>query len=684
MQAFKSSPTIASGEKVYHCGTLTYTKAGLAAIFAWLLWGDFCYTLMETVVPSILPLKLKSLDAPNWMIGMIITTLPGILNMTICPWISFKSDRYRSRWGRRIPFIAITMPFLCISLALLGWSDDISKLLRQYIPLLHEYAPATITICLIAFFMFMFQFFYMFVGSVFWYLFNDIVPPQFIGRFVGAIRIIGTIAGALYNFFVFKYANIHMREIFIGVAILYFIGLGVMCLMCKEGKYPPCEGEAAKDSQGREGIKTFLKESFSHKFYWLVFLSTAFNCTAWLILSFDIFFKQEMGLNLDQIGKSNAIGSIAVVAAMFFMSIFVDRWHPLRIGVYAAVFGLVSISMNWVWIFVTLPGDYFFWLNLGNILIATFLSAIVIVARLPQDMRLFPQSRFGQFCSAQALVSSVFRIAAGIMAGLFIDIFKWFFNGSDFAYRFTFLWMAVFAVIGTIFLLRVYTEWYKLGGDEYFHPPAPWSPLKVEEMPIVSTVGPQTKWLNVAFRLFDGIMGISTLSIPCLIWWMYVKQEMFACKWFCLVVLPFSVLAWLTWMILKKKIRQDMKAAGVGMPLGNGIPHHGMLIIFGSKFLLAVGIWICQIIAAVSLTMEKGVIVFGIANVLTNFLLIGGIWLMCRIERGYSRLDTFLSIAEDDKAVESAAGHAEFDEKSPVMAYEQEMIGTEMPICDAT
>ena len=47
--------------KTYHCGTLTYTKAGLFAIFAWLLWGDFCLTLMEAVVPSVLPLKLKSL-----------------------------------------------------------------------------------------------------------------------------------------------------------------------------------------------------------------------------------------------------------------------------------------------------------------------------------------------------------------------------------------------------------------------------------------------------------------------------------------------------------------------------------------------------------------------------------------------------------------------------------------------
>ena len=68
-----------SGEikKTYRCGTLTYTKIGLFALFAWLLWGDFCFTLMEAVVPTVLPLKLKGLGAPNWMIGVIMATLPG-------------------------------------------------------------------------------------------------------------------------------------------------------------------------------------------------------------------------------------------------------------------------------------------------------------------------------------------------------------------------------------------------------------------------------------------------------------------------------------------------------------------------------------------------------------------------------------------------------------------------------
>ena len=79
-----------------------------------------------------------------------------------------------------------------------------------------------------------------------------------------------------------------------------------------------------------------------------------------------------------------------------------------------------------------------------------------------------------------------------------------------------------------------------------------------------------------------------------------------------------------------------MAAAKAGSQLRNGIPHHGMLVILGSKFLLAVGVWVCQVLVTVSLNMEGGAIVFGIANGLANFLLIGTLYLMCRIERGFS------------------------------------------------
>ena len=44
----------------YHVGVLSYFKRGLVILFAWMRWGDFFFTLMESVVPSILPTTLKA------------------------------------------------------------------------------------------------------------------------------------------------------------------------------------------------------------------------------------------------------------------------------------------------------------------------------------------------------------------------------------------------------------------------------------------------------------------------------------------------------------------------------------------------------------------------------------------------------------------------------------------------
>ena len=622
--------------KTYHCGTLTYTKAGLFVLFAWLLWGDFCFTMMEAVVPSIMPLKMKALGCPNWLMGAILTAAPGIISMTVGPYVSFKSDRYRSRWGRRIPFIIWSMPFLCICLALLGFSDDLCVVLRKNSEFLRQYTPTTITIALVAFFLVMFKLFDMFVNSVFWYLFNDVVPVQFLSRFMGAFKIVGTGASALYNCFIFQYAETHMREILVGAALLYLIGFGMTCLMIKEGQYPAPSENERKSSRGLLGVITFFKESFSHKFYWFRFFHTSFASCAWAMATFTIFFNQEMGLTLGQIGVVTGISSIVQMSAMYFMAIFVDRWHPIRICTYGAIFGVLGFAISMVWIFVSIPGNFFFWLNLGNVVIGSFLAALVGVAALPCEMRIFPKSRFGQFCSAQAMLRNGFTVVAGVLAGLFIDAVKTFCNGTDFAYRFIFVWLTLFTGISSVFMVYAYREWYRLGGDKHFHPPAPWNPSGVEEMPVVPIVGPQTKWLNVFFLLFDWIMILSTIGVAVLMCWMFAQHKMLAFKWHGLAVLPLEILAWTLWLALKSAMRRDINAAQNGLPLKNGIPHHGMMIIFASKFLLAIGIWVAQVIVCVRLSMESGAIVFSLANAFTNFLLIGTVYLLCRIERGNS------------------------------------------------
>ena len=99
--------------KHYQVSGLDYTMPKLLATMAIIFCGSIAMTLCIGMVPRIVPLKLKEIGVSSTLMVFIMSTLGQILNMTVCPWVSFKSDRYRSkRWGRRVPFILYTLPFL--------------------------------------------------------------------------------------------------------------------------------------------------------------------------------------------------------------------------------------------------------------------------------------------------------------------------------------------------------------------------------------------------------------------------------------------------------------------------------------------------------------------------------------------------------------------------------------------
>src|SRR5260221_853426 len=99
-----------SSGRIYRAGTLRYTLAGVITLFVWLLWGDFCFTIFESVFGRFLPLYLKDLNASNTLIGAMTGSVGGLVNVLFLPTISMASDRRRSRFGRRIPFLFAATP----------------------------------------------------------------------------------------------------------------------------------------------------------------------------------------------------------------------------------------------------------------------------------------------------------------------------------------------------------------------------------------------------------------------------------------------------------------------------------------------------------------------------------------------------------------------------------------------
>ena len=154
-------------KRTYTCENLTYTMPSLLAAMGLILLGFFTYTLSMAFVPQIMPLKLEVLGANNKEIAFIMLTIGQVFNITVCPMVSFQSDRFRSRrWGRRIPFILFTMPMMCAAWLLFAFVDSEAAWLSPAIARFVTVAPATLAVILIGLIMLLYQFFLMYVGSV--------------------------------------------------------------------------------------------------------------------------------------------------------------------------------------------------------------------------------------------------------------------------------------------------------------------------------------------------------------------------------------------------------------------------------------------------------------------------------------------------------------------------------------
>jgi MFS family permease len=464
-----STPTPSSNGKVFHVGTLTYTKAGLFSLFAWLLWGDFCFILMETAAPAVLQVNLNEIGAPNWVLGLVLSTIPGVLNMTVCPASSFWSDRFRSRWGRRIPFLFLATIPLTLFLVLLGFSKQIGTLLHGAVN--GGFSQTVVILAVVVVLVFCFQVFNMVVASVYYYLFNDVVPAEVLARFMSIFRIVGVLAGAVFNWFFLKYAVSHMTEVFLIAAGLYATAFLLMCWKVKEGEYPPPPAHADGGSGLISGIKTFFVESYSIRFYWLFFLAnTCFALTA-VAGGFNILQARSIGVDIDFFGKTTAAAAIVSAVLMYPAGIISDRSHPLRVLMWATI-ALLLIQPLWL---VFLFFDFSPTVSHGIFIAITAVTApalaLYMAAELPMYMRILPKSRYGQFSSANAMVRSLAVIVGGLLIGLGLDWLAQMFPTKDYCYRFVPLWTLVFFGCSLFFLRRLYSEWVTRGGAKSYHPP---------------------------------------------------------------------------------------------------------------------------------------------------------------------------------------------------------------------
>ncbi|MFA6293951.1 MAG: MFS transporter [Victivallales bacterium] len=466
MTTFSSTAqATAHSEKPYRTGTLEYTRAALLTMFFWLLWGDFCVMIMESVVPNLVPVQLNALGASSTVIGFIMGTVGSIMNFILNPIFSTWSDRHRGKLGRRRPFLLWATPVVTICLIMIGYSGRFTPALYAALPWLHTFVSAQqFAIAVTGILVVIFTFFNLFIMTIFFYLAPDVVPERVLGKFIACFRIAGMLAGFAFNQWILGYADKHPEIIYLSTGLLYMTAFLLLVWRVKEGEYPP------PPKTKRAGLlrmaSRYAKESFSDPFYRLLFLVTAMSQalpTASRIF-LVLYATKDLGLSMADYGKAIAMGSLLSIPALIVAGIMADKFHPIRMAI---VGNILVAAVNFCCFFLIHDhSSFYFW-----IILLTVVQMFAYGAASPLFARVMARHYFGQLCSANAVVCSLIGIPAPLIVGKIIDV-----AGSN---LYLFLWSALFCSFGAVGYWALYRKWLQMGGDLHYEAPLP--PLEEAE-----------------------------------------------------------------------------------------------------------------------------------------------------------------------------------------------------------
>lgn len=479
-------PLATLAPRTWKVRSLTYTRGQLIQVFVWLLLGDLCLHLMDNgVVPTLVPLQFEQLGATKVTYNLIAVTLVNVMYSILVPVVSTWSDRHRGPLGRRRPFLLWTAPLLALVLILLGFSVNIARYVQELAPgLLGQYTVPAIAIVVTATLFVAFKFLDMFPQSVYYYLWPDVIPNQFLGMFGALFRVFYAGGSLIFNYFLISLARSHPEKIYIGSAVLYLLAFLLLVWRVKEPEYPPPPTPDEAVGTGKTErffgiVAQYCRDCFTHSFYWKYFLTmAAFQCGYQPFIANLFFLGQEV------VGKTDAdlatYGKILVIKDFLWIAIYLclvpvmAKVHPLRAG----IFGYACMLACAAGAFFFIRGPWTF----GVFTVLTFASVgIYLGGTAAIGPKLLPLAKYGQFASAGAVIFRLSVAMVGVIAGFVFD---------RLGMRFLYAWLAVFLAIGLGLMLSLYRDWNRLGGDEGYTPPERGRARGFEILPTSPPSGP--------------------------------------------------------------------------------------------------------------------------------------------------------------------------------------------------
>ena len=381
-------------------------------------FGFLGISLIWSVYNSYVPIFLREYDLSLWLVGLVMT-FDNIAGVTIQPYVGFLSDRTRTRFGRRMPFLMIGAPIGAIFFSLIA--------------VLHLAAPnfallmAVINIMNIAMAIFR-------TPTV--ALMPDITPSPLRSKANGIINLMGGL-GATLAFLggAFLYRAGRGLPFYVSAAVS-LVATAVVVLIIREPK--GLEEEATEQAGVLSTIQAIVKDEEKSGLFILLAIFSWFMGYNALETFWTTYGKEFLG-----IPESTAAAMLTYVSAAFLVFALPAGFIATRFGRRRTILAGLAIMA------VFILGGYFT-TNMtyltAMLVIAGIAWALININSFPMVSDIAPAGKIGSYTGLYYSFSMLAAITAPPIVGGLMDVF---------GHRVLFLFSVLFMLLALLFMLQV-------------------------------------------------------------------------------------------------------------------------------------------------------------------------------------------------------------------------------------
>ena len=447
------------GVPAYQVGTLRYTLPRLLLVSVCMLLATQSLALLcNHLVPSLQPILLDRAGASAKVIALVVGTIPQIFNFVLNPLISTCSDKTRTRYGRRMPYLIWSAPVMAGLLAALAWSGEIAALLGRVLP---GADAAQLHLGVLIAILLLFSITYFFPGTVVYYLIADVIPQNCLVRYMSFSSFCATGLTFLFNYFILDLAANRMKPTLCAIGGLYLLVYILLFRLVREGEYPPVadkiDRKSGKLRTAVEYFAMFFRQCFRHRIFIFLFIAVGLNQASTICRGmFNVLFAtKDLQMTVAQYGQVIGYGALASALIVLPMGRVMSRFHPIYLYF---IGGIIVMTTNVFGFFFVRSYESFMVVGIAMTIVYTIQN----LAWTPMGIALMPRDKYGQFCSAQGMVVALALCLGSYLGGVLTDIF---------GYRVMFVWDFVVTTMAMAALVVVMREWRRFGGKNAYQPP---------------------------------------------------------------------------------------------------------------------------------------------------------------------------------------------------------------------